>query len=518
MSRIMSCSNGTPAILFRPSVLQRLPWSFSRFKETGEYGSVGNIKVAYVLDYTGYGVHEDGLKAGKSAAQGLLGQKSSLLVNPKQMVPSWTEAGARLVVTRFLKQYVTIGKMTILEEGGTIFSFGEVDKKCLVKTVLRVHDPLFYWKVATEADLGMADAYLNGYFSFVDKREGLLNLFLILIANRDAQKSSNSAASKRGWWTPMLLTAGIASAKYFLRHISRKNIVTQTRRNISQHYDLSNDLFSLFLDPSMTYSCAVFKVEDESLEVAQQRKVNLLIKKAKVERNHHVLEIGSGWGSLAMQVMKQTGCKYTLSEEQLKYAEIKVKEAGLEDRITFLLCDYRQIPSRSKYDRIISCEMIEGVGHEFMDDFFGCCESLLAPDGLFVLQFISIPEERYEEYRRSSDFIKEYIFPGGCLPSLARITSAMSAASRLCIEQVENIGYHYYSTLIRWRDNFMAKKDAILALGFDDKFIRVWEYYFIYCAAGFKSRTLGTYQIVFSRPGNDKLAYADNPYASLPAA
>ena len=162
--------------------------------------------------------------------------------------------------------------------------------------------------------------------------------------------------------------------------------------------------------------------------------------------------------------------------------------------------------------------MIEGVGHEFMDDFFGCCESLLAQDGLLVLQFISIPEERYEEYRRSSDFIKEYIFPGGCLPSLARITSAMSASSRLCIEQVENIGYHYYPTLIRWRDNFMANKDAISALGFDDKFIRVWEYYFIYCAAGFKSRTLGNYQIVFSRPGNDKLAYADNPYASFPAA
>uniref|UniRef100_A0A8R7P9E2 Amine oxidase domain-containing protein n=1 Tax=Triticum urartu TaxID=4572 RepID=A0A8R7P9E2_TRIUA len=198
----------------------------------------GNRGIWFCGAYQGYGFHEDGLKAGKSAAQGLLGQKSSLLLNPKQMVPSWTECGARLLVTRFLNQYVTIGNMTILEEGGTMFSFGEVDKKCLVKTVLRVHDPLFYWKVATEADLGMADAYINGYFSFVDKREGLLNLFLILIANRDAQKSSNSAASKRGWWTPMLLTAGIASAKYFLRHISRKNTVTQTRRNISQHYDL----------------------------------------------------------------------------------------------------------------------------------------------------------------------------------------------------------------------------------------------------------------------------------------
>nr|CAB3453894.1 unnamed protein product [Digitaria exilis] len=433
-------------------------WSSWNFMGTTSKG----VCVTYWLNLlqVGYGFHEDGLKAGKSAAQDLLGKKSGLLVNPKQMVPSWTEAGARLLVARFLGQYVSVGNLVLLEEGGTMFSFGEVGKKCHTKSVLRVHDPMFYWKVATEADLGLADAYINGYFSFVDKREGLLNLFL------------------------------------------------------------SNEFFSLFLDPSMTYSCAIFKTEDESLEAAQLRKVCLLIDKAKVERDHHVLEIGCGWGSLAVQLVKQTGCKYTgvtLSVEQLKYAQRKVKEAGLEDHISFMLCDYRQIPTHRKYDRIISCEMIEGVGHEYMDDFFGCCESLLAQDGLFVLQFISIPEERYEEYRRSSDFIKEYIFPGGCLPSLARITSAMSTASRLCIEHLENIGYHYYPTLIRWRDNFMANKDAILALGFDEKFIRIWEYYFIYCAAGFKSRTLGNYQIVFSRPGNDKLGDND-PYASFPAA
>ncbi|GJN04020.1 hypothetical protein PR202_ga21527 [Eleusine coracana subsp. coracana] len=363
----------------------------------------GNRGIWFCGAYQGYGFHEDGLKAGKAAAQCLLGKESSLLVNPKQMVPSWTEAGARILVA------------SLFEEGGTMFSFGEAGKRCHAKSVLRVHDPLFYWKVATEADLGLADAYINGYFSFVDKREGLLNLFL------------------------------------------------------------SNEFFSLFLDPTMTYSCAIFKTDDESLETAQLRKVCLLIDKAKVERDHHVLEIGSGWGSLAIQVVKQTGCKYTgitLSVEQQKYAQRKVKEAGLEVGVTLQKC----------------------VGHEYMDDFFGCCESLLAQDGLFVLQFISIPEERYEEYRRSSDFIKEYIFPGGCLPSLARITSAMSTASRLCIEHLENIGYHYYQTLIRWRDNFMANKDEILALGFDDKFIRIWEYYFIYCAAGFKSRTLGNYQ------------------------
>ncbi|KAM0845615.1 hypothetical protein ACQ4PT_056251 [Festuca glaucescens] len=399
-----------------------------------------------------------------------------------------------------------------------MFNFGEAGETCHIKSVVRVHDPLFYGKVATEADLGLADSYINGYFSFVDKREMLPNLLLILIANREAHKSSSTAASKRGWWKPLLLRAGIASAKYLLCHVSREKAVTQTRRNISQHYDLSNEFFSLFLGPSMTFSCAIFKAEDESLEVAQQRKISLLIEKAKVQQDHHVLELGSGWGSLAMQLVKQTGCKYTgidLSKEQLKYSQMKVKEAGLEDRISFLRCDYRQIPTGCKYDRIIACEMIEGVGHENMEDFFGFCESLLAPDGLLVLQFISIPEERYDEYRKSSDFINEYIFPGECLCSFARITSA---ASKLCIEHVESIGYHYYQTMIRWRDNFMANKDKILALGFDDKFIRILEYYFLYSAADFKSRTLKIYHIVFSRPGNDKLALADNAYARFSTA
>uniref|UniRef100_A0A0E0J8Q2 Amine oxidase domain-containing protein n=1 Tax=Oryza nivara TaxID=4536 RepID=A0A0E0J8Q2_ORYNI len=462
-----------------------LKWNTNHFVPTVA-ASKASLELDQIQGKRGSGFHEDGFQAGKAAAQSLLGNKIDPLTNPKQMVLSWTETGARLLVLRFLKQYISVGNLILFEEGGTMFSFGEACEKCNKKSVLRVQDPLFYWQVATEADLGLADAYINGCFSFVNKREGLLNLFLILIASRDAHRSSCRNSSRRGWWTPLLFTAGVASAKYFLRHISRKNSVTQTRQNVSQHYDLSNDFFSLFLDKSMTYSSAIFKDEEESLEEAQLRKINLLIHKAKVGQDDEVLEIGSGWGSLAMEVVKQTGCKYTgvtQSVEQLKYAQRRVKEAGLEDRITFLLCDYREIPCH-KYDRIICCEMIEEVGHEYMDEFFGCCESLLAENGIFVTQFTSIPEERYDEYRRSSDFIKEYIFPGGCLPSLTRITSAMSAASRLCIEHVENIGYHYYTTLIRWRDNFMANKDKILALGFDEKFIRTWEYYFIYCAAG----------------------------------
>ncbi|VAH38543.1 unnamed protein product [Triticum turgidum subsp. durum] len=386
----------------------------------------------------GHGFHEDGLKSGKAAAQGLLGKKCELLLNPKKMIPSWTEAAARLLVARFFNQYISIGNLILVEEGGSVFTFGKACEKCPVKSVIRVHDPLFYWKVAIEGSIGLAEAYIDGCFSVLDKREGLLNLML------------------------------------------------------------SNDFFSLFLDKSMTYSCAVFKMENESLEAAQQRKLSLLIEKAKIKRGHHVLDIGSGWGSLAIQAVKQTGCKYTgvtLSAEQHKYAERKVREAGLEDHITFLLCDYRKIPP-SKYDAIISCGMIEHVGHEYMDEFFACCESYLAEDGILVLQFISIAEERYDQYRKRPDFIKEYIFPGGCLPSLARVMSAMTTSSRFSIEHVENIGPNYYTTLMHWRDNFMANKDQVLKLGFDEKFIRIWEFYLIYSAAGFKSRAVGDYQVL----------------------
>ncbi|XP_021291428.1 uncharacterized protein LOC110422000 isoform X2 [Herrania umbratica] len=494
--------------------------SVAATKASLELGRIqGKRGIWFCGAYQGYGFHEDGLKAGMVAANGVLGKRCSILSNPKHMVPSLVETGARLFVTRFLSYFILTGSVILLEEGGTMFTFEGTSTKCPLKTVIKVHNPHFYWKVMTEADLGLADAYINSEFSFVDKKEGLLNLIMILIANRDLNSSNSKLSKKRGWWTPWLFTAGLTSAKYFLKHVLRHNSLTQARRNISRHYDLSNDLFALFLDETMTYSCAVFKTEDEDLKDAQQRKISLLIEKARIYSKHEILEIGCGWGSLAIEVVKRTGCKYTgitLSEEQLKFAENSVKEAGLQDNIRFQLCDYRQLPSTKKYDRIISCEMVEAVGHEYMEDFFSCCESVLAEDGLLVLQFISIPEERYDEYRRSSDFIKEYIFPGGCLPSLTRITSAMSAASRLCVEHVENIGLHYYQTLRHWRKNFLEKQSKILALGFNEKFIRTWEYYFDYCAAGFKLNTLGNYQVVFSRPGN--VAVLGNPYKGFPTA
>ncbi|PRQ36739.1 putative cyclopropane-fatty-acyl-phospholipid synthase [Rosa chinensis] len=437
----------------------------------------GKRGIWYCGAYQGYGFHEDGLKAGVAVAHGMLGKGCALLGNPKHMALSLTETAARLFVTRFFRHYISTGCLVLLEEGGTMFTFEGSRKDCSLKSILKVHSPQFYWKVMTQADLGIADAYISGDFSFDDKDRGLLNLFL------------------------------------------------------------SNELFSLFLGETMMYSTAIFKVgvtsfqsvyynkhswkktEDEDLNTAQLRKISILIDKARIDENHEVLDIGCGWGTFAIEAVKQTGCRYTgitLSEEQLRFAEKKVKNAGLQHRIKFLLCDYRQLPSYHKYDRIISCEMLEHVGHEFMDEFFSCCESVLAKNGLFILQFISMPDEFYDEYLRSSGFMKEYIFPGGCLPSLSRVTSAMATSSRLCVEHLENIGIHYYQTLRCWRKNFLERHSEILALGFNENFIRTWEYYFDYCAAGFKSHTLGDYQIVFSRPGN-ALTF-NNPYKGFPSA
>nr|XP_023880432.1 uncharacterized protein LOC111992802 [Quercus suber] len=441
--------------------------------------------------------------------------QSALLSKPKHMEPSLIEAGARLFVTRFLGRFISAGCLILLEEGGTTLTFEGDTRKCPLKIVLKVNNPQFYWKVMTNADLGLADAYIDGDISFNDNNEGLLNLFLILIASRDSNSSTSKLNKRRGWWTPLIFTANLGSLTRFFKHFLRHNSLTQAHRNISRHYELSNELFAQFLDETMTYSTGLFKKEDEDLKVAQLRKISSLIEKARIDEKHEVLEIGSGWGSFAIEVVNQTGCKYTgitLSKEQLKLAEKKVKDAGLQSLISFKICCYRHLPDTYKYDRIISCEMIEHVGHEYMDEFFGCCELLLAEDGLFVLQFSSMPDERYSEHMRSSDFIKEYIFPGACIPSLSRVISAMANASRLSVEHVENIGIHYYQTLRYWRRNFMNNQSKILALGFDEKFIRTWEYYFHYCAAGFKSRTLGVYQVVFSRPGN--VAVLNNPYQS----
>ncbi|KAE8662335.1 putative LRR receptor-like serine/threonine-protein kinase [Hibiscus syriacus] len=464
---------------------------------------LGQIQRKRGIWFCGYGFHEDELKAGMDAAHDFLGKKSSVLYSPKHMAPSFMETTARLFVTKFFQQYISVGCITFIEEGGRIFTFKGNMEKCPLKTVLKVHNPQFYWRIMKEADIGLADAYIHGDFSFVDENEGLLNLFRILVANKENSATSNK---RRSWWSPALLTASISSAKYFVKHLMRQNTITQARRNIARHYDLvsdhdfdfkSNELFSLYLGKMMQYSSGVFRTGDEHLDVAQRRKISSLIEKTRIEKWHQVLDIGCGWGSLAIETVKRTGCKYTgitLSEQQLKYAQEKVKEAGLEDNIKILLCDYRQLPKEHQFDRIISVEMVEHVGEEYIEEFYRCCDQLLKEDGLFVLQFISIPEELSKEIQQTAGFLKEYIFPGGTLLSLDRNLTAMANATRFSVEHVENIGISYYHTLRWWRKLFLENTSKVLALGFDDKFMRTWEYYFDYCAAGFKTGTLIDYQ------------------------
>ncbi|GFP83401.1 probable fatty acid methyltransferase [Phtheirospermum japonicum] len=422
--------------------------SVAASKASSEFNIIqGKRRIWFCGAYIGYGFHEDGLKAGMLTANNFLGKGYAIRKHPKHMVPSWTEAGARLLLTRFLKQFITTGCLILLEEGGCVYTFEGIQRTSLLKVSLKLHTPQFYWKVATKGELGLADAYINGDFSFMDKNE-----------------------------------------------------------DINSQYRVKQE-----------------KTPDEDLKVAQLRKINMLIDKARISKEHHILEIGCGWGSLAIEVVKRTGCKYTgitLSEQQLQHAELKVKEAGLQDQIKFLLRDYRHLPDGSKYDRIISWwvraffEMLEAVGHEYIEGFFKCCESALADNGLFVLQFISIADEKYEEFKLSQDFLKEYILPGGCCyPSLSTVTSAMSTASRFSVVHLEDIGSHYSRTLRVWRENFLINQKKIMALGYDEKFIRTWEYYLDYSAAGFKSRYLGNYQIVFARPG-DVAAFGNDPYTN----
>ncbi|EFA79547.1 cyclopropane fatty acid synthase [Heterostelium album PN500] len=356
------------------------------------------------------------------------------------------------------------------------------DKDSLQKASIIITDLYnFTTKVLFAGDIGFSEAYILGYFNVDDMKNLLV--------------SKNEMDGLDSKWA--FLKHGVDR----LYHIYHNNSVSGAKENIRAHYDLSNDMFSLFLDPTMSYSSAIFAGPDESLEDAQMRKIRKLIDKANLSSNHHLLEIGSGWGALAMEAVRRTGCRVTtvsLSIEQVNLAQERIREAGLQDRIDVQLIDYRHITD--KYDRIISCEMIEAVGHEHYPEFFQAIERLLKPDGLFVIQFISFNDQRYDTYRKGCDFIQKYIFPGGLCPSITSIVNASTSHSNLMLEHLENYGPHYAITLNRWKQNLLTNRSKVLALpSFDEQFIRMFNYYFCYCEAAFETRTINLLQMVFSR-------------------
>ncbi|EGC34382.1 hypothetical protein DICPUDRAFT_48369 [Dictyostelium purpureum] len=362
---------------------------------------------------------------------------------------------------------------------------GEVKARIQIINLYR-----FFFKVLFGGDVGFSESFILGDFVCDD----LKNLITIFILNRNELDNFNTK------WS--FVMDGVNR----LAHYLHRNTIEGSKENIKAHYDLSNEMFSLFLDKTMSYSCAYFDHREQDLESAQMNKIRKLIDKANLTPDCELLEIGSGWLELAIEAVRRTGCRVTtvsLSQQQISYGLKKVEEAGLSDRITILYKDYRHI--EGKFDRIISCEMLEAVGYENYPSYFQALERLLKPNGIFVVQFITFKDQDFHGLIKRCDFIQKYIFPGGLLPSITSIMEAATNHSNLVLQHAETFGTHYAITLDIWKKNFFENKDKILALGFDQQFINMFDYYFCYCSAAFETRTINLIQMQFSRPCNVNL-------------
>ena len=399
--------------------------------------------------------------------------------------PNPLDAFARRLVFSQLEGIRT-GKVRILDPEAA-HTFGSETGG--LEASVQVHDPRFYRTVAFGGSIGAAEAYMDGLWSCDD----LVALLRIMVRNGELMRSQ---AVDRGW-------ARLAEPASRLFHSLRRNTRAGSRRNIAAHYDLSNDFFGLFLDETMMYSCAVFPHEESSLAEASRYKNARICRKLDLRPHDHLLEIGTGWGGFAIHAAGEYGCRVTtttLSREQYDLARERIARAGLQDRVEVLLEDYRDLTGR--YDKLVSIEMIEAVGHHYFDDYFQRCGELLEPDGLMLLQAITICDWAYERARRSVDFIKRYIFPGSCIPSVAAIGDSLARATDLRPVHVEDIGPHYARTLAAWRERFMGELSRVREMGFSETFIRMWEYYLCYCEAGFQERYISDVQMLLAKPLN----------------
>ena len=401
-------------------------------------------------------------------------------ITPK---PHFLDAVARRALRQRLAG-LRHGTITLVD-GDAVECFGNLTPRCALAAIVRVHDPRFYGEVAFGGSIGAGEAYMQGYWSADD----LTVLTRILLANRDVLDGMEGGTAR--------LTVPLQKAL----HWAARNTRAGSTRNIAAHYDLGNDFFRLFLDPTMMYSSAVFERPDMTLEEASTAKLDRICRRLALGPDDHVLEIGTGWGGFALHAARHYGCRVTsttISREQYRLAHERVAAAGLSNRITLLQEDYRDLTGR--YDKLVSIEMIEAVGHQYYDAYFRACSSLLKPDGMMLLQAITIADQRYEAARRSVDFIQRHIFPGSCIPSVAVIADALARVTDLKIVHLDDIGPHYATTLARWRENLLANVDQVRALGYSDAFIRMWEFYFCYCEGGFAERAIGDVQMLLTKP------------------
>lgn len=360
-------------------------------------------------------------------------------------------------------------------------SFGETHSELAAR--IDVHEPEFYRHVVLGGGIGVAESLAQGHWSSPD----LTSLVRVLIRNLHDRDAVNGS--------PGVVRNVLEKGAHFLR----RNTIGRARQNILQHYDLSNEFFQLFLDRSMTYSSAIFPRPDCTLYEGSIEKIDLVCRKLGLKPSDHLIEIGTGWGALAEHAVKHYGCRVTtttISDRQHEFAKQRFRKAGVADRITLLKKDYRHLTGQ--YDKLVSIEMIEAVGHRYLATFFDKCTQLLRPDGEMLIQAITIVDHRFAHHVRTVDFIKRFIFPGGCLPSVTALLQAMTNTSRMRMIHMEDFAVHYAETLRRWRSRFHEQLPHVRKLGFDERFIRIWEYYFCYCEAAFMERQVNVSQLWFA--------------------
>ena len=402
-----------------------------------------------------------------------------------------TEAAPRFsAFDRFLRQRL-LERLTGLSHGRLVLrdALGNVilgSAEGGLEVTLEVLDPGFYRAIATHGSVGAGEAYMDGLWRCSD----LVGLVRLLVRNRDLLDGMETGSARLG---------GLAMKAI---HLLRRNTRSGSRRNIAAHYDLGNDFFRLFLSEDMMYSSAYWAGADDTLESASTRKLDLICRKLNLGPNDHVIEIGTGWGGFAVHAAKHYGCRVTtttISHEQYTLAHQRVQAAGLDDRITLLQSDYRDLTGQ--YDKLVSIEMIEAIGAEYQPAYFGQIGRLLKPDGLALVQAITIEDHRYEQALTSVDFIKRHIFPGCFIPSVSAMLTAKTRSSDLALIGLEDFGLSYARTLQAWRERFLAQLPAVRAQGYDERFIRMWEFYLAYCEGGFRERALGVAHLLLAKPG-----------------
>ena len=371
-----------------------------------------------------------------------------------------------------------------LTDGNESYSYG--DNSSEMKVEIEILSSEFYVFLGSGGLLGVAEAYTAGYW----RADDILILIRLIIKNSKVMEKLDS-----GW-------AKLIRPLNTYIHRKRQNTLSGSKENILAHYDLSNDFYKLWLDETMTYSCGVFENAKSTLKEASIEKLDRICRKLDLKPNDDILEIGTGWGSFAIHAAKKYGCHITtttISDAQYEYAKQRIIDEDLEGKIKLLNQDYRNLSGT--FDKIISIEMIEAIGHEYVELFFEKISKLLKKNGLFALQGITFNDHKFVEYKNSVDFIKKYIFPGSCLISISQITNAIKNRTDLEVVNLEDISKHYSKTLYEWRKNFMNVLPEVKSLGFSNAFINMWEFYFIYCEAGFIERNIGDYQVIFAKSG-----------------